>query len=472
MVSAYFSGDGPCHPVRVGLSGLVVGLGVGFGVLATPCYSAWADPADDSTASTQSPSDDDGTVDPDDQQTGADAEGGSTANDPTVDSAPEGDSPSQSEVTLGDGGPEVTIRYSGGYGGDAPAPVPQAPAEESTPAETAPADPTVDTEQTPTVTPEVPSAVEPQPAADVAIEAEQPARVDDPDVLEPLRLEPVDNRFHLGTPDPQPTRRSVVAGTDTAATTSTGALSAPLITGPPFPPFGELFTEPDGFLTAASALLSGVLNVLFEPTPGSAPPDSPIVWAVLGLVRRQFAGGANPNPMAEPGQPSRGPDDDPETFIVVTGGRYAYVVNRGSNSVTVVDVDTHEVVDVPVALDQLVSTPVVSPDGARMFVTRAHNGGVYAIDTVLGSTVDIDDATAHSEPIVAGGYVGPNDYYVPDGGLAFSPDGGLLYISRQHAQIVSGLFLPADGDVVVVGNDPSDPATYLQVIGGPIDVEA
>lgn len=472
MVSAHFGGDGPWYPVRVGLGGLVVALALGFGVLTTPCC-AWADPGDDTTAPAQSPSDDDSPADADDQQTSPDADGGSTENGPTVDSTPEGDSPSQSEITLGDGGPEVTIRYSGGYDADAPEATPQAPAEESTTAETSTADPAADTEQTPTVTPEAPSTVAPQPVTDAVVEGEQQARVADPDVLEPLRLEPFDSRINLDTPPSQAAApRSVAAGAGPATTTTTETLSAPLIAGPPFPEFGELFTEPDGLLTAASALFSGVLNMLLEPTPGSRPPDSPIVWAVLGLVRRQLTGGAAANPLADPWQTSRDPDDEPETFTAVTGGRYAYVVDRGSDSVTVVDVDTHEVVEVPVARDQLVSTPVLSPDGSRLFVTRAHNGGVYAIDTVLGSTVDIDDATAQSEPIIAGEYLGPNDYYVPDGGLAFSPDGTLLYISRQHAQIVGGLFMPADGDVVVVGNDPSDPATYLQVIGGPIDVEA
>jgi hypothetical protein len=32
--------------------------------------------------------------------------------------------------------------------------------------------------------------------------------------------------------------------------------------------------------------------------------------------------------------------------------------------------------------------------------------------------------------------------------------------------------MPAVGDTIVIGNDPSDPATYLKVIGDPIDVVA
>jgi DNA-binding beta-propeller fold protein YncE len=125
----------------------------------------------------------------------------------------------------------------------------------------------------------------------------------------------------------------------------------------------------------------------------------------------------------------------------------------------------------PVAVGVRPVGVAVSPDGARVFVIDAQSGGVHAI-AVGAAAVDVDAAAADTAPIIAGGYRGPNDYYVPNGGMAFSADGTLLYVSSQHAEIVGGMFMPATGDIVVIGNDPADPDTYLKVIGEPIDAYA
>ena len=144
--------------------------------------------------------------------------------------------------------------------------------------------------------------------------------------------------------------------------------------------------------------------------------------------------------------------------VIVTGSDASRAVVR--RDVPVSGATLNAVSD-PIAVGVRPVGVAVSPDGATIFVADAHTGGVYVLDTGA--------AALRFEPIVAGGYDGPADYRGPDGGLAFSPDGTLLYVRRQHAEIVAGLFMPAAGDIVVIGNDPADPETYLKVVGEPID---
>lgn len=476
MVTARSRGDGRRYRAHVGrLGGLAVALGVGFAVATIPA-PAWAEPTDDTNVSTESAADSVPPAETNSSEThSTDADDDGAGNDPAiaaVESA--GGQPSQSEVTLGNGGPEVTIRHSGGYVAEGPDAETQQPSEESAEARAT----AVGQEATPsavalvTTTPDVPTAAgEPEDVAGREYSDRGAAR--NKTRSDPLYGGPLVAGFEVAADDAPPTAQ--IFGSHlgpTVVTTPARAMSARVATAAPVDPIVGPPAASDGLLGAASALLSGVLNVLFVPTQDGMPSDSPIVWAVLGLVRRQFNGTASgSNPVLDPRQTSRDLGGDERTFTIVTD-RYAYVLDRDSNAMTIIDVDTREVVDAPVGPDQLVSTPVASPDGSTVFVTTALNGGVYAVDATYGVTVDIDDATAHKTPIVAGGYSGPNDYYVPNGGLAFSPDGTLLYVSRQHAQIVSGLFMPAEGDVVVIGNDPSDPATYRQVIDRQVDVDA
>lgn len=435
------------------LGGLAVAVGIAFAALSVPSVAS-ADPADDAGTTTDSVTESVTPTDPDANAAGS--PGGGDATTPAVDPTPAGGEPSESEVTIGGGGPEVVIRSSGGYDAD------NAPstAHDATAAST--------TAEQPSSPPAEPGA--PTVAADVE-PGPTPTGLDRARRREPVMsvpAQPVGSGVELIVTGP-PHVEAVAAPAEETVTTR--VLAAPATPAAPTGSDSEALSAPEGVLSAATAFVSGVLNALFVPTNGPSP-DSPVIWAVLGLVRRQFNGpSADANEGPDPRRTSRTFGGDEQRFTVVTD-RYAYVIDRAGSAVTVVDVGTGAVVDTPVASDQLVGAPVMSPDGSTVFFTAAHNGGVYAVAAAPGAAIDVKDVAAQSTPIIVGGYVGPNRYYVPDGGLTFSPDGALLYVSRQHAQIVSGLFMPADGDVVVIGNDPANPSTYLQVIDGHADVVA
>lgn len=155
--------------------------------------------------------------------------------------------------------------------------------------------------------------------------------------------------------------------------------------------------------------------------------------------------------------------------LAASGQDRVYIVNAGSGSVTVVDTVTNTVVG-SVLLAPGASSPGLSPDGSRLFVTNSSNGGLYVVDTVTLTVIDADPSTSTPDPIIVGSPPVQNglDYYVPNGGIAFSEDGSRVYVTRQHAEVVNGVYAAGSGDVVVIGNDQSDPATYLKRVGNPI----
>lgn len=155
--------------------------------------------------------------------------------------------------------------------------------------------------------------------------------------------------------------------------------------------------------------------------------------------------------------------------LAASGPDRVYIVNALAGTVTVLETTDNTVVDT-IALTQGASSPGLSPDGKWLFVTSASNGGLYVIDTVSLTAVDVDPATPQLDPIIVGNPPVQNglEYYVPNGGIAFSEDGSRVYVTRQHAEVVNGAYVAGSGDVVVIGNDPSDPATYLKRIGDPI----
>lgn len=389
---------------------LTVAVWVGLAVLAPG--QAYADP-DGGTSSADTPSE--VTSDSETEPDGA----GSEAGEPPAESDSE-ESSGQSEETLGgEGDPVVIIRHSGGHDSpDEPEPAAEEPAPVVDEGVAAPPPAVV-----PVVTPETPASVEI--AAPVA-NADLPV----------TRLRATGDVYAvLGGPAAASVAEWSAEPDDTGGDDGVHVLDSR--SGPTSPVGTDMpkiaAQQPDsedGFFAVPAMMvadaLSSVLSAILTPLPGG-PIDSPILWAVLGLVRRQFNGtGAVPTQLHALRNTAEGIDEP----------------------------------DVP---SRFLGSAVASPDGARTFVINARDGGVYVLNA---------DGSTTAQPIVAGGYLGPNDYYVPDGGLAFSADGTRLYVSRQHAKIVAGLFLPAPGDVVVIGNDPSDPATYLQVVGEPVAAKA
>lgn len=395
---------------------LVVAVWVGLVVIATG--EAWADP-DSGTSSVDTPAD--VPSDPPPEPDGTESDPGGPPPDEVE--PPAGDSTQSEEILGGHDEPVVIIRHSGGAEASEAHAEPEPAVAEPEPvvAEAFVAPPPA---AAPVIAPEAPEAPVVVEAAPPAVDAEVPVtqlRVTGDVAL--VFDEPTE--FAV---EPSPAPNESVGGAAVQLLDSQYRAPAPV--EPSEPKLAAQQPDSDtGFLAvpamiadAATNALSSVLSAMLTPLPGGSI-DSPFVWAVLGLVRRQFSA----------------PSEIPAQLQALR--------------------NTAKGIDDPDVPERFLGPAVASPDGARTYVINSQNGGVYVLN---------EDGTTASEPIIAGGYVGPNDYYVPDGGLAFSADGTRLYVSRQHATIVAGIFLPAPGDVVVVGNDPSDPATYLKVVGEPV----
>ena len=156
--------------------------------------------------------------------------------------------------------------------------------------------------------------------------------------------------------------------------------------------------------------------------------------------------------------------------LAASGPGRVYVVNAFGGTVTIVDTASNTVDGQPIPVAAGSSSPALSPDGSRLFITNSSTGGVYVVDTVTRSVVDADPSTPQLDPIIVGSppVQDGQEHYVPNGGIAFSEDGTRLYVTRQHLVVVNGVYASGDGDVVVIGNDPSDPSSYLKLIGDPI----
>ena len=115
---------------------------------------------------------------------------------------------------------------------------------------------------------------------------------------------------------------------------------------------------------------------------------------------------------------------DPRTVAVADSGRRAYVANRGSDTVSVIDLPSRRVVN-EIAVGHQPYGVVVSPDGSRLFVTEQGEEGLRILDTATLATVtvvSVDDRPS---------------------GVAITDDGSLLLITHLLA-----------GTMTVFGLDP------------------
>jgi YVTN family beta-propeller protein len=115
-------------------------------------------------------------------------------------------------------------------------------------------------------------------------------------------------------------------------------------------------------------------------------------------------------------------------------GHRAYVTNRGSNSLSVIDTTTNQVIaTVPVGL--LPARVAVSPNGHRIYVTAsAPDGwGGYATYPVA----DVIDATTNQVMGIIN--VDPWGLYSLSGGVAISPDGNWIYVTNPDSNHVSAI---------------------------------
>lgn len=111
----------------------------------------------------------------------------------------------------------------------------------------------------------------------------------------------------------------------------------------------------------------------------------------------------------------------PVDVAVSPDGSRAYVTNAGSDSVSVLDTATETVTSTisTSGWGQFLYGVAVSPDGRTLYATLAHSGSVVVIDAATGTVTGA--VTVGGEPL----------------SVAFSPDGGTVYISDYEGGSVS-----------------------------------
>lgn len=338
MVTARIANDGAGSSARyVGRVGaLAVALGVGFAVATSPGV-AWAEPETDSTSSDAgaAPSNPDPASPAEPAEQAAESPGADPEAPETVDSGSTPDT--QAEVTLGgDDGPTVVIRSSGGalQSEDEAVEEPEAAAEEplivvEAPTVPDPAPQTVDSSNDAPAERVTAPVAPPTPAEAQELSEPSTSRVAASDTAVPPA--PFADAESFAVP-----MNPLLAAVDAPA---------PAIAPPP-DPIAAILAIPATLLNTAATFVSSVIHALFIPAPG-APPDSPLVWAVLAVVRRQFnAAFNNSTPVLNPQQTSQDLDDrevhgtlgasdvdgDPLTFSVPTSG-----VGAPANGTVVID---------------------------------------------------------------------------------------------------------------------------------------
>jgi YVTN family beta-propeller protein len=122
----------------------------------------------------------------------------------------------------------------------------------------------------------------------------------------------------------------------------------------------------------------------------------------------------------------------------------AYVVNRGSNTVSVFDTRSNQVVGSPIPVGELPEAIAITPDGRRAYVTVGLGSGISVIDTQTNQVV--------GAPIVDSG--------LPDG-IAITPDGRTAYVTNFFGNSVSVIDTQTNqvaGPAIKVGEEPAEVA--------------
>jgi YVTN family beta-propeller protein/VCBS repeat-containing protein len=148
-------------------------------------------------------------------------------------------------------------------------------------------------------------------------------------------------------------------------------------------------------------------------------------------------------------------------------GSFAYVVTGSGNTVSVIDTATHTVIDTNPATPAVDSIPIgavayemaVSPDGRFAYVVNRSDDTVSVIDTATRTVIDTDPATPVVDAISVGNH--------PEG-VAFSPDGTLAYVVNWSDDTVSVIDTATR---TVVDTNPATPAIDSILVGsGPSGV--
>lgn len=421
------------HIGRVGA--LAVALGVGVTLSATPVI-ARADEAGASNASDSPAADTGNTPDsvasesnPTDAAAGGDPGDGS-ADGPIAVAAeqPEGGT-GTTTVTVGDS-PSVTISSSGGAhsAGEPDADDEDGATPVADPSETA----------TPESTPALPDPQQPDSAGSTPVPIASGAKTEGgvPVPSAADRSSPAD------APAPMLERSSTAGGSSSVETSDVGAMAVtapPIVLPPPsvsivtpaVDPVSAFVTLPVRLIGFALDLVSAALAPLMGSGP-ALPADTPVMWAVLAFVRRQFF---NSTPSLSPtGQlvdPTTGqlygniggvdPDGDPLVYSVIAGpahgtvivdaaGGYLYTPAEGYTgadgfTVAVSDVGNHVhglagLFD-PYGGDTVVATiglTAIAVDGGDANIPPVVGQPGYRVTGVNGRTGAVSGTVAVSDP--------------------------------------------------------------------------
>jgi len=180
------------------------------------------------------------------------------------------------------------------------------------------------------------------------------------------------------------------------------------------------------------------LTVTPSPTVTSTPTNTPTRSPVAGPTST-----LTQTPEHSPTQSQTVAVTSPTATVTPTADRpgpCAYVANSSSNSVSVINTDTNQVVATLTNAGSNPSRVALSPDGRRAYVTNAtSNGAVVVLNTATGSPI--------GSPISVGS--------MPMG-VAVAPDGKRVYVANSGSDNVSIIDTVSNSVVrtVSVGNNP------------------
>jgi DNA-binding beta-propeller fold protein YncE len=184
-----------------------------------------------------------------------------------------------------------------------------------------------------------------------------------------------------------------------------------------------------------------------------------------------------PPDVIEPALKISGTDSGPRDVEVNPDGTIAVVTNSGSNTVSLIQIDSGQQTSVQVGRTPMRVT--ITPDGSRAYVTNYHSHTVSVIDLacVLDGTDPVDLGTGCIRTIPVG--------YNPIG-IDASPDGSLVYVAEYSTKTVSvidaipssGTFnlairsLDTEAATKEIATDPDGGITILASESSPVTTDA
>ena len=120
----------------------------------------------------------------------------------------------------------------------------------------------------------------------------------------------------------------------------------------------------------------------------------------------------------------------------------AYVANRFSNNVTVIDTASNTVVGAPIAVGTNPQAIAVNPSGSRAYVVNAGSSSVTVIDTTTNAVLTMGGTIAVGFGPVA---------------IAVNPSGSRAYVTNQGSDIVTVIDTATNtvvGAAIAVGSSP------------------